>query len=85
MEDGETVWAIFDAAGPGFTDEHAAWSLPDPVFTALWSEGGAAAEGWFLRDMDDDGCSDLVLTSGLELGHPEAGDDTWQWWVYRGQ
>jgi hypothetical protein len=85
VEGGETIWAIFDATGEGYTDEHAAWSLPDDLLTQLSSSGGGAEEGWFIEDMDGDGCTHLVLTAGLELGHPESGTDSWQWWVYRGQ
>lgn len=82
VEDGEAIWAIFDATGRGYEDIHSSWSLPDDVFDTFANGGGGAGEGWFTRDMDGDGCSDLVLTAGLGLGQPA--DGAGQWWVYRG-
>ncbi|MCB9797843.1 MAG: VCBS repeat-containing protein [Alphaproteobacteria bacterium] len=85
VEDGQPIWAVFANTGVGFTDQHEAWTLPDEVFTTFWSSYGASDEGWFVNDLDADGCLDLVLTSGLDLGHPEPGDPDWSWRVYRGQ
>ncbi|MCB9793229.1 MAG: VCBS repeat-containing protein [Alphaproteobacteria bacterium] len=85
VEDGAPVWAVFSNTGAGFTAQHRSWSVPDEVFSTFWSGGGAADEGWFTNDLDGDGCLDLVLTAGLDLGHPESGEGAWSWQVYKGQ
>ena len=84
-DDGAPLWAVFRSTGSGFEDLHSAWSVPDALISGLWSTGGGAAEGWTSLDMDGDGCLDLVLTAGLDHSHPEAGDETWSWRVYRGE
>lgn len=83
VEGDETIWAIFDQTGEGFADQHAPWSLPDDVFSTFWSIS-AHAESWLVSDMDGDGCSDLVLTTGLGLDASVTGDG-WVWWIYKGQ
>ena len=77
-------WDVYRNRGTGFDDEPTPWAVPDAVFGALWADGGAVAEGWTTVDLDGDGCLDLVLTAGLDLGVPDAGTTTWTWRVWPG-
>ena len=82
---GDGDWQVYRNQGTHFALEATPWSVPDPVFTALWADGGAVAEGWTTVDLDGDGCMDLVLTAGLDLGVPDAGTTAWTWHVWRGE
>lgn len=78
-------WSVYRNQGDGFAAEPTPWSTPDDAFDALWSTAGGVGNGWTTVDLTGDGCMDLVLTSGLDLGHPESGSTTWTWRVWPGE
>lgn len=82
---GASGWSVHRNTGKGFQEAGTPWATPDAVFDELYSDGGAVDEGWTTTDLDADGCLDLVLTSGLDLGHPADTDTTWSWQVWRGE
>ena len=84
-EDGKPVWPAFRNTGSGFETQHTSWSLPDGVFERFWHLDARVTEGWVTTDMNGDGCQDLVLTAGLDLGVPTEDDTVWTWWVFPGR
>lgn len=82
---GDPVWHVHWSTGAGFADTPHEWALPDPLFATFWETGGAATAGWTIADLDNDGCVDLVLTAGLELGVPQEPSAAWSWWVWYGE
>lgn len=83
--EGDPTWKVYRSTGEGFETEASDWAIPDPLFTTFWETGAGATHGWTTVDLTGDGCLDLVLTAGLDLGLPEAPDAPWRWHVYPGE